>query len=96
MGHKQTSNSRPLMTAFSQEATFRVRWRHQPLRDVVLYGVSFWQAGFAEAVHKVVHVVGIGKCRVILNEADCDLRLAPLYLVKRTPGFVQPPEMARN
>jgi hypothetical protein len=33
---------------------------------------------------------------VIPNKADFDPRLAPLHLVERTPGFVQPPEMARN
>ena len=44
---------------FSCEIAFSVRWRHQPLREIIRDGASLGQAGFAEAVWKIFPVFGI-------------------------------------
>jgi hypothetical protein len=40
---KQTSISDTLTSVVCQEATFRARWRHQPLRDFVSHGALLRQ-----------------------------------------------------
>ncbi len=56
----------------SQQETLATHWYHQPLRDFVRQGVSFGEAGLAQAIQQHRHMFGLLEQLVFASEKAVD------------------------
>ncbi len=59
-------------SACSQTQTWEIHWHHQPLRDFVRQGVSFGEAGLAQAIQQHRHMFGLLEQLVFASEKAVD------------------------